>query len=298
MASPELGRVAFLGLGIMGWPMAANLSRSGAELRVWTHSAGKAERFAGEHRAEAASTPAEAANGAAVAITMLPDAPEVEATLLGAEGAAGALERGALCLDMSTIAPSAALALAERLELEGLAFLEAPVSGSKPKAEDGTLTVMAAGEQAAFERALPLLEVMGELIVRVGPRGHGALAKLLTNTMGAVHAAALGEALAAVRRADLDPDAFLKVAGASAGGSAVLALKGRPMLEGNFEPPLFKLDHMLKDVRHCLAEARALGLELRFGALAESLLARAAEDGRGDQDFAAVAAVAEASAGP
>jgi 3-hydroxyisobutyrate dehydrogenase-like beta-hydroxyacid dehydrogenase len=146
---------------------------------------------------------------------------------------------------------------------------------------------MAGGEQGAFERALPLFEAMGERIVRVGPQGHGQLAKLLTNTMGAVNAAALAEAVLTVKRAGVDPDAFLQVAGGSAGASTVLTLKGRPMFDEDFEP-LFKLEHMLKDVRHCLEEARALGIELRLGAVAEGLYARAAQEGHGEEDFAAV----------
>jgi 3-hydroxyisobutyrate dehydrogenase len=283
----RIERVAFCGLGIMGGPMAANLARAGFDLSVWTRTAEKAERFASEHGARAGTTAAEAADGAQAVITMVPDSPEVESTLFGADGAAGALDRGALAIDMSTIAPTAAKAIAERLAGSGIDFLEAPVSGSRPKAEDGTLTIMAGGERSAFDRALPLLEAMGERIVHVGPQGHGQLAKLLTNTMGAVNAAALAEAVVTVKHAGIDSDAFLEVAGGSAGASTVLTLKGRPMFDENFEP-LFRLEHMLKDVRHCLDEARALGVELRLGALAETLYARAAEQGHGEEDFAAV----------
>jgi 3-hydroxyisobutyrate dehydrogenase-like beta-hydroxyacid dehydrogenase len=280
-------RVAFCGLGIMGGPMAASLRRAGFELSVWTRTAQKAASFAAEHGARAAATPAEAAAGSQAVVTMVPDSPEVESTLVGPDGAAGALGTGGLAIDMSTIAPTAAKALGERLAEGGIDFLEAPVSGSRPKAEDGTLTIMAGGERHAFERALPLLEAMGERIVHVGPQGHGQLAKLLTNTMGAVNAAALAEAVLTVKRAGVDPDAFLEVAAGSAGASTVLALKGRPMFDENFEP-LFKLEHMLKDLRHCLDEARALGVELRLGAVAEGLYARAAREGHGEEDFAAV----------
>ena len=280
-------RVAFCGLGIMGGPMAANLTRAGFELSVWTRTAQKAASFAAEHGARAAATPAEAAAGSQAVVTMVPDSPEVESTLVGPDGAAGALGTGGLAIDMSTIAPTAAKALGERLAEGGIDFLEAPVSGSRPKAEDGTLTIMAGGERHAFERALPLLEAMGERIVHVGPQGHGQLAKLLTNTMGAVNAAALAEAVLTVKRAGVDPDAFLEVAAGSAGASTVLTLKGRPMFDENFEP-LFKLEHMLKDVRHCLEEARQLGVELRLGAVAEGLYARAAREGHGEEDFAAV----------
>jgi 3-hydroxyisobutyrate dehydrogenase len=291
-----MAKVAFFGLGIMGWPMAANLAKAGYELSVWTHSEGKADRFAAEQGARAAGTPREAAQGADAAITMVVDSPEVEATLLGDEGAAQGLGDGALCIDMSTIAPSAAKALGERLSERGFQFLEAPVSGSRPKAEDGTLTIMAGGHDEAFERARPLLEAMGELIVHTGPQGHGQLAKVLTNTMGAVNAAALAEAVTVARQAGLDPDAFLQVAGGSAGNSTVLLLKGRPMFERSFEP-LFKLEHMLKDVRHCLAEARQLGLELELAQFAERLYARAAGEGHGGEDFAAIVTAVERESG-
>jgi 3-hydroxyisobutyrate dehydrogenase-like beta-hydroxyacid dehydrogenase len=279
--------VAFIGLGIMGGPMAANLARAGFDLSAWNRTSEKAERFASEHGARAAASPAAAAEGAGALVTILADSPQVEAVLFGDSGAAAALERGALVIDMSTIAPSAARRIGERLGGEGLDFLEAPVSGSRPKAEDGTLTIMVGGKEEAFRRAMPLFEAMGELIVHVGPQGHAQMAKLLTNTMGAVHAVALAESVVAVRRAGIDPGAFLEVAAGSAGNSTVLGLKGRPMFERNFEP-LFKLEHMLKDVRHCLAEAEALGIELRLGRLVEGLYAKAAEEGHGEEDFAAV----------
>jgi 3-hydroxyisobutyrate dehydrogenase len=280
-------RVAFCGLGIMGGPMAANLVRAGFELSVYTRTREKAESFAAEHGATAAATPREAAEGASTVITMVPDAPEVEEVLLGEDGAVHGLAEGGLAIDMSTIAPTAARAIGERLEADGVAFLEAPVSGSRPKAEDGTLTIMVGGEDADFERARALFDAMGELIVHVGPRGHAQLAKLLTNTMGAIHAAALAESVLAVEAAGVNPDAFLKVAAGSAGNSTVLGLKGRPMFERDFTP-LFKLEHMLKDVRHCLDEARALGVELRLGSMVEPLYAKAAEEGHGEEDFAAV----------
>jgi 3-hydroxyisobutyrate dehydrogenase-like beta-hydroxyacid dehydrogenase len=287
MAGADEQRIAFCGLGIMGGPMAANLARAGFELSVYTRTREKGESFAAEHGARAAASPREAAEGASTVITMVPDVPEVEEVLLGDDGAVHGLAEGGLAIDMSTIAPTAARAIGERLDADGVTFLEAPVSGSRPKAEDGTLTIMVGGEEADFERARPLFEAMGELIVHVGPRGHAQLAKLLTNTMGAVHAVALAESVRAVEAAGIDPDAFLKVAAGSAGNSTVLGLKGRPMFERDFTP-LFKLEHMLKDVRHCLDEARALGVELRLGSLVEPLYARAAEEGHGEEDFAAV----------
>jgi len=285
-ARMTLSRVAFCGLGIMGAPMAAQLVRAGFTVTVYTRTHEKAERFAAEHGAAAATTPAEAAEGADALITIVPDAPQVEEVLFGEAGAAPALPSDALVVDMSTIAPSSSRAIAERLAPTGL--VEAPVSGSKPKAEAGTLTIMAGGAPEHFERARPLFEAMGERIVHVGPLGHGQMAKLLTNTMGAVNAAVLAEAVRTAKAAGLDRDAFLEVAAGSAGASAMLTLKGPPMFEERFEPALFKLEHMLKDVRHCLDEARALGIELQLGAVAERLYAKADADGHGEEDFAAV----------
>jgi len=289
-AEPAAGptrTVAFCGLGIMGGPMAANLARAGFDLTVYTRTKEKADRFAAEQGARAAATPREAAESASVVITMVPDSPQVEEVLLGERGAVEGLSEGALAIDMSTIRPTAARAIGERLAEHGIAFLEAPVSGSRPKAEDGTLTIMVGGEREQLERTRPLFEAMGERIIYVGPQGHGQLVKLLTNTMGAVHAVALAESVLVVERAGVNPDAFLEVASGSAGSSYVLGLKGRPMFERDFKP-LFKLEHMLKDVRHCLEEARALGVELRLGSLAESFYERAATESHAQEDFAAV----------
>jgi 3-hydroxyisobutyrate dehydrogenase-like beta-hydroxyacid dehydrogenase len=285
-------RVAFLGLGIMGWPMAANLAKAGFELTVWNRTAEKAERFAQEHGAKTAAAAAEAASGAGIAITMVPDAPEVEQVLLGDDGAANGLEDGSLAIDMSTIAPSASRGIAGRLGGHGIAFVDAPVTGSRPKAESGTLTIMVGGAEADVQRAEPLFEAMGERIVHVGPQGHGAMAKVIANTVTAINAAAIGEALTMARAAGLDLHRFLQVARAGSSGSTMLELKAEPMIEHDFDP-LFRLDHMLKDVRHCLAEAEALGIDLTLAETAERLYAAAAGEGHGDEDFAAVVTAAE-----
>jgi 3-hydroxyisobutyrate dehydrogenase-like beta-hydroxyacid dehydrogenase len=280
-------RVAFAGLGIMGAPMAANLVRAGLEVAVYTRTREKAERFAADHDgARAAATPADAASDADAFVSIVPDAPQVEEILFGGDGAAATLPDGALVVDMSTIAPTASRGIAERLAPHP--YVEAPVSGSKPKAEDGTLTIMAGASPEDFERARPLFDILGENIVHVGPVGHGQMAKLLTNTMAAVNAAALAECVRVAKAAGLEQDAFLEVASGSAGASAMVALKGPLMFEERFEPALFKLEHMLKDVRHCIAEARMLGIELKLGALAEKLYSQAAENGQGEKDFAAV----------
>jgi 3-hydroxyisobutyrate dehydrogenase len=271
----------------MGAPMAANLARAGLEVAVYTRTREKADRFAAEHDgARAATTPADAASDADAFVSIVPDAPQVEEILFGDDGAAAALPAGALVVDMSTIAPTASRRIAERLAPRP--YVEAPVSGSKPKAEDGTLTIMAGASPEHFENARPLFDILGERIVHVGPVGHGQMAKLLTNTMGAVNAAALAECVRMAKAAGLEQEAFLEVASGSAGASAMVTLKGPLMFEERFEPALFKLEHMLKDVRHCIAEAQALGIELKLGALAETLYSQAAENGQGEKDFAAV----------
>jgi 3-hydroxyisobutyrate dehydrogenase-like beta-hydroxyacid dehydrogenase len=286
MERPET--VAFLGLGIMGSRMAANLCRAGFEVHAWNRTRARAEELAEGHGAVVADTPQEAAAAAGVAITMVVDSPEVEAVLFGPDGAAEGLGEGGLAIDMSTIAPSASRAIGERLEERGAAFLDAPVTGSKPKAEDGTLTIMVGGDAAGFERALPLFEAMGKLVLHVGPQGHGSMVKLINNTIAAVNTAAVAEGIEIGRRAGLDLDKLIEVVAAGSGASAMLDLKAQPIIERDYEP-LFKLGHMLKDVRHCLAEAEALGVGMRVASAAEALYARADDAGHYDDDFAAVA---------
>jgi 3-hydroxyisobutyrate dehydrogenase len=292
MAKPE--RVAFLGLGIMGEPMAANLARAGFEVIVWNRTEGKARAFAGNYGAHPEPSPAAAAELADVTITMVPDGPEVEEVLFGHDGAAEGMRRGALAIDMSTIAPSSSTSIGERLAAEGIGFLDAPVTGSRPRAEDGTLTIMAGGSETDFERGRPVLEAMGKLIVHVGPQGHGSMVKLLNNATAAVNALQVAEVLVAAKAAGVDADRLREVMAAGSGGSAMLHLKAGPMVEHDFTP-LFKLEHMLKDVRHCLAEAERLGAGMQLGELAERAYARADRKGLGEQDFAAVVEVVEES---
>ena len=282
-------KVAFLGLGIMGYPMAGHVARAGFELKAWTRDPAKAARFAEEHGAVAAGSPAEAAAGADLLVTMVPDAPEVEDVLLGEGAAASALGEGAVCADMSTIGPTASRTIAERLGKRGIAFLDAPVTGSRPKAEEGTLTIMCGGDAEPFARAEPVLAAMGTPRL-VGPQGHGAMLKLVNNALVAVNAAGLAEQLALARAAELDLDAARQVLGSGAASSAMLELKAGPMLEEDFEP-LFKLGHLVKDIRHCLREAEALGVRLPVLEAAERLYAQAVEAGHGELDFAAVSSV-------
>ena len=286
MAEP-VRRVAFLGLGIMGAPMARNVAAAGFEVVVWNRTRERAEELAADAPVIVASSPAQASAASQLTITMVVDSPQVEEVLFGRGGAAKGMGDGHVAVDMSTIAPTAAVAIGERLRSRGIPFLDAPVTGSRPKAEDATLTIMAGGDDAAFKRARPAFEAMGALVLRVGPSGHGQMTKLINNTLAAINAAALAEGLTLAGAYGLETDALLRVLGAGSGASAMLDLKARPMLDRQLDP-LFKLEHMLKDVRHCLAEARALGVELPVAERAERLYAKASERGLGGRDFAAV----------
>ncbi len=290
-------RVAFLGLGIMGSRMAANLARAGFELTVWNRTAATAERFVADHEGvELATTPAEAARSNEIVITMVVDGAQVEYVLLGEEGGATAADPGTLCIDCSTIGPTATGTIAEQLAARDLEMLDAPVTGSAPRAQDGTLTIMAGGTPEAFARAKPVLEAMGRLIVHAGPLGHGQMVKLLNNAVAATNAAVVGEALLVAARAGVDLDALTQVMAAGSGASAMLELKAEPMRRHDFTP-LFKLEHMLKDVRLCLEEGQAAGAPFSFAAQTREILSAGLGRGRGEDDFAALIEVLEGAAG-
>jgi 3-hydroxyisobutyrate dehydrogenase-like beta-hydroxyacid dehydrogenase len=289
-------RVGFVGLGIMGSRMAANLVRAGHELTVWNRTREKAETWAEVHGGKVAATPAEATGDREVVITMVVDGAQVEAVLLGPEGVAEGAGSDLLCVDMSTIAPADTRRIGAALAQRGIAFMDAPVTGSSPKAQDGTLTIMAGGGERDFERARPLFEAMGELVVHVGELGHGETIKLINNAVAAVNTAVVGEALLVGRRAGVSLDALERVMGAGSGGSAMLALKAGPMRRHDYET-LFKLEHMLKDVRLCLEEGQAVGAPFTFAAHAREILTAATGRGLGDADFAALIEVLEGQAG-
>jgi 3-hydroxyisobutyrate dehydrogenase-like beta-hydroxyacid dehydrogenase len=281
-------RVGFIGLGIMGSRMAANLRRAGFELTVWNRTAETAQSWAAEHGGTVAESPAALAAASEIVITMVVDGSQVADLLLDRDDAVAAgAQPGLLCVDMSTIAPADTRRIGEALAERGIAMVDAPVTGSSPKAQDGTLTIMAGGPEAEVRRAWPLFEAMGELIVHVGELGHGEAVKVINNAVAAANTTALGEALLAGKAAGIDLDALVQVMGAGSGGSAMLALKAGPMRAHDYST-LFKLDHMLKDVRLCLDQARAAGVEFPAAARAEELLARAAGAGHGDEDFAAL----------
>ncbi len=323
-------RIGFIGLGIMGSRMAANVRRAGFPLTVWTHTPGKAARWAAEHGAVAVETPAEVARASEIVVSMVVDGEQVASVLLGdggtargvngagsgGEGAAGGRSEaegredaapggeavvdgahdGLLCVDMSTIAPTDTRRIGAALAARAVRMLDAPVTGSAPRAEAGTLTIMAGGEAEDFARARPLLEAMGQVIVHVGALGQGEMLKLINNSVGAANAAALAEALLLARASGLDLDAFARVLANGSGASAQLELKADAMRAHDFTP-LFKTAHMLKDVRLCLDEAQAAGMPFPAAAHARDLLAATVGRGHGEEDYAALIEAAEGLAG-
>jgi 3-hydroxyisobutyrate dehydrogenase-like beta-hydroxyacid dehydrogenase len=289
-------RVGFIGLGIMGTRMAANLAGAGFDLVVWNRTAEKAREWAGEHGAEVAESPANVAERSDVMITMVVDGEQVESVLLGESGAVEGAREGLLCVDMSTIGPRAARRIAERLAERGVEFMDAPVTGSSPKAEDGTLTIMAGGSSDSFERARPLFDAMGELIVHVGETGQGQLVKVINNAVAAANTAVVAEGLLAGKLAGADLEALVTVMRAGSGASAMLELKAGPMRAHDWST-LFKLEHMLKDLRLCLEEAEAVGARMEMVEDTAALLAEADRQGLGERDFAALLEVVEERSG-
>jgi 3-hydroxyisobutyrate dehydrogenase len=293
-STPE--RVGFLGLGIMGSRMAANVARAGFPLTVWTHTAGKAERWAGEHGATAVATPAEAAERSDIVVSMVVDGEQVASVLLGHDGVIEAGRPGLLCVEMSTIAPPDTLRIGAALGERGVRMLDAPVTGSAPRAQEGSLTIMVGGEPEDFARARPLLEAMGGLITHVGELGQGERLKLINNALGAANAAAVAEALLLAEASGIDLDAFVEVVSSGSGASTQLTLKSGSMREHDYTP-LFKTAHMLKDVRLCLEEAQAAGVPFPSAAHARDLLTATMARGLGEQDYAAIIEAAEGLAG-
>ncbi len=294
-AGPEPGpRIGFAGLGIMGGRMAANVARAGFPLTVWNRTPEKADAFAAAHPGVAvADSPAALAAASDLVVTMVVDGAQVEAVLLGPDGVADGAAPGLLCIDCSTIGPDAARHVGHGLTERGIGLLDAPVTGSAPRAEDATLTIMAGGTEADFERARPLLESMGRMVLHVGPLGDGQTIKLINNAVAAANALTVAEALLVASVSGVDLDALVAVMGAGSGGSVMLGLKEAPMRAHDFTP-LFKLEHMLKDVRLCL---EAAGIPFDGAQAAERALEEAAALGHASDDFAALLAAVEERAG-
>lgn len=286
-------RVGFIGLGIMGMPMARNLMGAGYELTVHNRSRHKAEALG----AAVADSPAAVARRSDIVITMLPDSPDVQQVVTGDDGVLDGIEDGALLVDMSTISPMVTRELAALADERGGAMLDAPVSGGDVGATDGTLSIMVGGEQAAFRRMLPLFEVMGKTVNHVGPSGAGQVVKAANQVVVAVTLTAVAEAIVLGSRGGVEPAKILDVLGGGLAGNKVMEVKREKFLSHTFEPG-FRTELHHKDLGIALATAREYGVAIPATALVDQLLQAMTQKGWGDQDHSALLSMVESLTAP
>jgi 2-hydroxy-3-oxopropionate reductase len=282
MEGTAVTRIGFVGLGIMGEPMARNLLAAGHPLVVHTRTAAKAEGLVAEG-AELAASPREVAQHSDVVILMLPDSPDVEAVVLGPDGVAEGAEPGMLLIDMSSIAPATARLVHAELAAKGVDALDAPVSGGEAAAVSGQLSIMVGGDEAALERARPIFEVLGKATTHIGPSGAGQVAKAANQVVVGLTIQAVSEALALAHAAGVDPK---RVREALLGGfaqSKILEVHGERMLQGTFAPG-FKLMLHRKDLDIALQTARATGVPLVATAQAAEIMNALIGAGEGGSD--------------
>jgi len=287
-------RVGIIGLGIMGAPMARNLLRAGHPLTVYTRTRARA---AGLLAAGAAWADSPAALAAAVdaVVTMLPDTPAVEAVMAGPDGVLAGARAGLLAIDMSTIDPAAARALAERASQTGVALLDAPVSGGEQGAIAGTLSIMVGGAAAAFDRAGPLFAALGKRVTYMGGPGQGQMTKLVNQVVGAGTLAAVAEGVLLAAGAGLDPAAVVEAVGGGAAASWMLAEQAPRMQRRDFAPG-FMVRLQQKDLRLALASAERLGVPLPLTAVVQLLFTAVEARGGGELGTQAILTALEALA--
>ncbi|MFN3984029.1 MAG: NAD(P)-dependent oxidoreductase [Rhodocyclaceae bacterium] len=288
-------RVGFIGLGLMGRPMALNLLKAGHALRVWARRPEHAAALAAAG-AQVCGSAAEVAAEVEVVISMVADAPDVEQVALGPAGVADGATPGLIHLDMSTIAPAAAQQIAARLAERGVTMLDAPVSGGEVGAIDATLTIMVGGDADAFARARPLFEAMGRTVSLIGASGAGQVAKACNQILTGVGVAAVAEALNFASRSGVDA---ARVREALLGGfaySRVLENHGQRMLDRNFRPG-FKAWMHHKDMRIVMDEAQRRGLALPTAAITSQLFSALMGCGMGEEDSVAILKLFERMSG-
>lgn len=284
-------KVGLIGPGLMGQPMGLNLVKAGYPLWVYSRTVERAQPLA-EAGATVCATPREVAEQADIIICIVSDTPDVEAVILGEEGAIHGLSQGKVLVDMSTISASATRKIAGQLAEQGVEMLDAPVSGGDIGAKAGTLSIMVGGKQAVFERVLPLFEVMGKSIVLVGDVGAGQVAKSCNQMLVAQHVNAAAEALLLAKKCGADPR---KVREALLGGfaaSRVLEVHGMRMLDRDFDPG-FKMKLHQKDMRIVMEIINELGMDLPATKLATDGIDQGVEDGLGEADTTSVIKVIE-----
>lgn len=293
MASFEGSPVGFIGLGIMGKPMARNLAKAGYDLVIYNRSRDDVDALLAEGaQFQAAGSPREVAEGTTGVITMLPDSEDVRDVVFGPEGLLPAIGKEHLLIDMSTIAPATSVEVNAALREQGGHALDAPVSGGDKGAIAGTLSIMVGGEAEDFQRAMPLFEAMGKTIVHVGGAGAGQIVKACNQIVVAINYAAVSEALVLGAKAGVDPDKIVQVLSGGLAASRVLELKGASMIAHNFEPG-FRIDLHRKDLNIALATARASAAPIPVSAVVAQLFEALAAAGRGELDHSALLTVYE-----
>ncbi len=275
-------RIAFIGVGIMGRPMAGHLQAAGHELFLVRHVSPLPEELLAGGAVECASA-AEAASRSEVVITMVPDTPDVEDALFGGGGVAEGLEAGTTVIDMSSISPIETKEFAERIAEKGCDYLDAPVSGGEVGAKAAGLTIMCGGSGETFERVRPLLELMGANITLVGDIGAGQTCKVANQIIVALTIEAVGEALLFASKAGVDPGRVREALMGGFAGSRILDVHGQRMIERTFDPG-FRIALHQKDLGLALQGARALGISLPNAATAQELMNACAAQGWSDLD--------------
>jgi 2-hydroxy-3-oxopropionate reductase len=283
--------VGFIGLGVMGAPMAGNLVEAGHSLVVHSRSPEPVEALA-EAGAETAQSPREVAERADVVITMLPDSPAVEAVVLGDDGVLAGASEGDLLVDMSTIHPTVSVAIAQAATERGVAALDAPVSGGDVGAQNGALSIMVGGDAADFERARPLFEVLGKTIVHVGEAGAGQVVKACNQVVVAVTIAAVSEALVLGSKAGVDPEQILDVLGGGLAANKVMEMRRSNFLEHDFTPG-FRIDLHHKDLNIALESGDAYGVPLAVTGIVQQYMRALRAKGHGGDDHSGLLRLVE-----
>ena len=287
--------IGFIGLGIMGRPMAKNLLKAGYPLVVHSRSHGPVEELVAAG-AKAASSPADVASQVNILIAMLPNSPDVELVALGRNGIIERAKANLLFIDMSTISPLVSQKVGKALAAKGVRMLDAPVSGGEKGAIDAALSIMVGGEKADFDAALPVLQAMGKTITHLGPLGSGGFTKLANQIIVAVNLTALGEALTLARKAGLDRSLTLKALGGGLAGSKCLEQKTPNYVSGKYNPG-FKIDLHFKDLGLIMESSRALGVPLPCTAVVQELFNALRVKGRGGLDHSGIITLLEELAG-
>ena len=283
--------VGFIGLGIMGKPMAQNLMDAGYGLTVYNRSPEKAEEL-GKEGASVAANPTEVAEKSDIIVTMLPDSPDVRNVVVGEKGVLEGLGEGSLLVDMSTISPVVTEELAEKVKERGASMLDAPVSGGDVGAIEGALSIMVGGSEEDFERAKPLFDVMGSTVTHVGPTGAGQVTKAANQVVVALTIEAVSEALVLGSKGGVAPEKILDVLSGGLASNKVMEVKREKFLSHEFDPG-FRSELHHKDLGIALAAGREYGVVLPVTAIVDQMLLAMKRKGWGGEDHSALLRVIE-----